>query len=138
MRVSAAALPHYPPPNTARPGPGPHVPSLYGLGYNPASSAFPPLAFPRSPPSSGLLGAGLPLSLCGVAIKGEPALLCGFLPPSLLSLPGPGDSRPGEGAPRGCPRRAFRRAPPTTTLPSCLPPGCLRVGPGGDVTLPLA
>lgn len=49
-----------------------------------------------SSPRSGLLGAGLPL--CGVAIEGEPTLLCGFFPPPfpLLSVPGPGDLRPGE------------------------------------------
>lgn len=127
-------------------------PPLHGLGYNPASSPFlsflsptPTLSFaiPWSSPGSGLLGEGV-ASLQG----GHRGRFCLALRlPSCFSLfcvPGLGYLRPEEGAPRGCLLRAFRWVPCCVCVPpppfpfSRLPPGWLRVGPGGDVTLPLA
>lgn len=72
------------PPTLLAPGRDPTYPPLHGLGYNPASSPSlppppPPLPFPARRLARASWARGY-LSLCGVAVEGEPALLCSFLP----------------------------------------------------------
>lgn len=133
------------PPTLLAPGRDPTYPPLHGLGYNPASSPSLPPPPPHHPlpfPARRLARASWArgyLSLCGVAVEGEPALLCSFLP--LPSSPYRGWATCGLGrVGRGAvPAGPFAEGPPPPPSPlSRLPPGCLRVGPGGDVTLPLA
>lgn len=84
---------------------------------------YPPSSLPRLSPARRLPRASWARGYLAVP-AGWPwreILLCGFLPPSLLSVPRPGDLRPGEGAPRGCPRRAFRGVASPLPFPSFPP-----------------
>lgn len=147
MRVSAAALPRYPPPrrSPARPG-TPRPPQ--GLAHGPAS---PPSSRPSSsssspPPGSGLPAAGWPRRGDLPAARLSPSLLPPLPPPRGLS---PRPPRFGPGAPQGCACGAGRgRSPPPAaaagpswllagsgSLRSCPPaaPGAARLleaGPG--------
>lgn len=86
MRVSAAALPRFPPP-----GPGPRGPSS-APGYSPASPPSSPLPARLGPP-----GRGVPSLLCH---GGAPSMPCSALPSLFL----PRSPRPGAGPPPPCPR----------------------------------
>lgn len=86
MRVSAAALPRFPPP-----GPGPRGPSS-ATGYSPASPPFSPLPARLGPP-----GRGVPSLSCH---GGAPSMPCSALPSLFL----PRSPRPGAGPPSPCPR----------------------------------
>lgn len=86
MRVSAAALPRFPPP-----GPGPRGPSS-APGYSPASPPSSPLPARLGPP-----GRGVPSLRCH---GGAPSMPCSALPSPFL----PRSPRPGAGPPPPCPR----------------------------------